>query len=273
MAKGKPVELSSGLSFPTKKAATEYFRAMRARYELGERLNEEDSCHMAALLERHPGYEIKVGCGVKCFVVDRSPEYGTPCFRLIRHDGSSTDFSWVRCVDGELPSHAQEVHAAFRHAVRYDCWRVRDRIIADHKSADGLIPCAVSGELVRPDDCRLDHRPPMTFQVLVATFLQANNIRYEDVALTPEHDNQEVAEVIDAGLVERFRRFHAGVAQLDLVEKGTHAKQYHVYRLKPTRARIVLDDVPAYEEPRRRVIEEDINLEELIGGKIGAAQS
>lgn len=47
-------------------------------------------------------------------------EHGTQCFRIIRTDGSGTDFSYPHCISQRPPSRKQEVAQALRRTVRFD---------------------------------------------------------------------------------------------------------------------------------------------------------
>src|SRR5688572_18645583 len=98
MPRGNPVELATR-SFANQGLATSYFKDMLGRYRPGERVNETDSLDLAALLERHDEYAAKVGSGVHHFEVMMT-EHGTPCFRIVRTDGTGTDFSFRHCVTG-----------------------------------------------------------------------------------------------------------------------------------------------------------------------------
>lgn len=76
---------------------------MLNRYRPGERVSDEDGLDVAALLERHTEYIAKVGCGVSHFQVMMT-EHGTQCFRIIRTDGSGTDFSYPHCIPRDRPA-------------------------------------------------------------------------------------------------------------------------------------------------------------------------
>jgi len=115
--RSKPVELAIR-SFEKQGDATAFFKAMLNRYRPGERVNDDDALDVAALLERHTGYVTKVGSGVSHFQVVMT-EHGTQCFRIIRTDGSGTDFSYPHCITQRAPSRKQEVSQAFRRAVRF----------------------------------------------------------------------------------------------------------------------------------------------------------
>jgi hypothetical protein len=92
----KSIDLGS-LSFPTQKAATQFFGKMLYRYRPGDLVSEEDAQHLAALLARHTEHEEKVGCGVDHFEVVWA-DYGTQCFHVVRRDGTARNFSYHHCI-------------------------------------------------------------------------------------------------------------------------------------------------------------------------------
>lgn len=98
MPRGKPVVLDTR-SFSNKKEATEFFRTMLYRYKPKQRVSDQDARDLAALLKRHSEYDEKVGTGISHFEV-MNADYGTQCFRIIRLDGTGTDFSFIHCITG-----------------------------------------------------------------------------------------------------------------------------------------------------------------------------
>lgn len=233
MGRSKPVELATRV-FEKQGDAAAFFKSMLNRYRPNERVSDEDCLDLTALLERHTEYPAKVGCGVSHFEVMMT-EHGTPCFRIIRMDGGGTDFSYLHCIAQRAPSRKQEVSQAFRRAVRFDLYRARDAFFAAHVSADGQVSCAVTGERIARDAGHMDHRPPMTFEVIVTTFLASRGMSLTDVPLTMGHDNQVSPEVTDEVLGEAFRSYHTAVAQLDFVKKTVNLAQASRHRLKPGR--------------------------------------
>ena len=236
MPRGKPVDLDT-LSFATQGEAIAYFKDMLSRYRPGERVGENDSLDLGSLLERHDEYAAKVGAGVDHFEVMMT-EHGTPCFRIVRRDGSGTDFSYPHCVRGHPPSRKQEVSQAFRRAVRFDLYAARDRFYKEHKGADGLIVCAATGERIAADQGHMDHRPPMTFEVIVTTFLEGRGLGFENVPITSGQDEQVSPELTDVALGEAFRGYHARVARLDFVQSKVNLAQSARERVRPTRVRM-----------------------------------
>lgn len=231
--RSKPVELATR-SFEKQGDATAFFKAMLHRYHAGERVSVEDGLDVAALLERHTEYVAKVGCGVSHFEVMMTV-HGTQCFRIIRTDGSGTDFSYPHCISQRPPSRKQEVAQAFRRAVRFDLYRARDDFFATHGGSDSLVSCAVTGERISRDEAHMDHRPPMTFEVIVTTFLCGRGLSLDDVPLTIGKDDQVSPEVTDSTLCEAFRAYHAGIARLDLVRNIVNLAQAGKHRLRDSR--------------------------------------
>jgi hypothetical protein len=233
MARRKPVELATH-TFNTQEEASAFFKAMLNRYKPGDRVLAEDYLDLAALLERHTEYVAKVGCGVSHFEVVMT-EHGTQCFRIVRVDGTGTDFSYRRCISQRAPSRKQEVSQAFRRAVRFDLYNARDAFFAEHIDAEGLVACAATGERISRDQAHMDHRPPMTFEVIVTTFLCSRGLSLGDVPLTTGQDDQVSPEVTDDNMVKAFRAYHAKVAQLDFVKNTVNLAEGSRHRLKAGR--------------------------------------
>ena len=101
------------LQFKTKKAAKDFFKAMLARYKDGEDINEDDSSHLYNLIERHPEESQKIGSGIRKFYRDKTEKW-TSCFWLKRHDASTTEFSYISCVDAK----GKSIHQEFSEACR-----------------------------------------------------------------------------------------------------------------------------------------------------------
>ena len=234
--RSKPVELATR-SFEKQGDATAFFKAMLNRYRPGERVSDEDGLDLAALLERHTEYVAKVGCGISHFQVMMTGQ-GTQCFRIIRKDGSGTDFSYLHCISQRPPSRKQEVAQAFRRAVRFDLYKARDDFFTTHGGSDGLVSCAVTDERISRDEAHMDHRPPMTFEVIVVTFLCGRGLSLDNVPLTTGKDDQFSPEVTDCHLSEDFRVYHARVAKLDLVKSSVNLAQAGRHRLKDSRIKL-----------------------------------
>lgn len=100
-----------GLSFSTKAAAAEHFRAMLYRYGVGARISEPDTTELGWLLERNSEFRDKLGAGHFSL---RNALYGRRYFDILRQNGSNTDFSFHSCLDGKARSARSEALTALR---------------------------------------------------------------------------------------------------------------------------------------------------------------
>jgi len=229
----KRVELETQ-TFPNQKQAREFFKAILYRHEIGSVIPDPDHSDLAALLLRHPEALSKIGSGVSHFTVMKAIQ-GTQCFCLHRTDGSSTDFSMGSCITGKGPTRFQELSQAFRGSVSSDIHARRDALFAKFGS-DGTIACAVTGELISRDQGHMDHRPPMTFQVIVRTFLAANQLDVENIAISDSRDNQFTATLEAPEVAKKFKDFHDSVANLDFVAKTINLAQSSKHRIRSARS-------------------------------------
>ena len=237
MARGKPVEIATR-SFENQSKATDFFKEMLGRYKAGDKVNPDDSLNLSALLERHDEYPQKVGCGVDHFEV-MATEHGTNCFRIVRTDGSGTDFSYRHCITQRPPTRKQEVSQAFRRAVQLDLYAARDKFFSDNRGPDGKVTCAVSKERIGRDEAHMDHRPPMTFEVIVTTFLEGRGMSLDQVPITSGQDEQVSPEITDSALAKAFQSYHARVARLDIVRNTVNLSQAARHRIKDGRVSLV----------------------------------
>jgi hypothetical protein len=200
-------------SFRTKTEELAYCKAMLARYRDGETINEEDSRFLLSLLQRHPEARQKIGPGVKRFFRDRTTK-GTSCFWVERGNGIPTDFSYKSCVNGKGKTLEQEFAEACREAVQPDLDAAKKAHFEQHGNADGKVPCEVTGELVAIYESHLDHQKPMTFEVIVRTFVTANKLTIRPEMLSISGDAQFVTTFADVDLRQKFREYHNSVADL-----------------------------------------------------------
>lgn len=81
----------------TKLALEVRVRGLLHQAQLGVELDASDQAFMTDLLRRHPEAEKKIGPGIRAVRVTTS-KYGNRCFEAIRVDGTSTDFSYLKCL-------------------------------------------------------------------------------------------------------------------------------------------------------------------------------
>lgn len=71
------------------------------RHALESKLNKEEQALVQDLLQQgHHRAEEKIGCGVKHIKVGAHPDHPeSRCFHLVRTDGTTTDFSYRKCIE------------------------------------------------------------------------------------------------------------------------------------------------------------------------------
>lgn len=237
MAKKQPVEIATR-TFGSKAEAMEFFKAMLNRYKPDDRVNEVDALDLAAVLERHPEFHQKVGCGVDHFEVMLTEEYRTQCFRIVRTNGKGTDFSYGACVSGKAPTRKQEVSAALRRVVQHDLYTACDEFFAENQDAVGTVTCAVTKERITRSEAHIDHLPPLTFEAMVSAFLAAHGMTVDDVPLTVGEDDQTIPEITDKDFAEKFRVYHNMLGKVDVVKKNVNLSQASRNRIRAARLQL-----------------------------------
>lgn len=91
----KPVRIGN-LQFERKGDVTEFFRSMLYKYELGDKVSDDDAKILAEMVAMHPEAAEKIGCGIQSFSV-RTADFNTRCFWINRTDGSTEKFSFRAC--------------------------------------------------------------------------------------------------------------------------------------------------------------------------------
>lgn len=194
----KPIIIGNK-EFKFQKDAIEFFKEMLNSNRANKTIEGEDQDLLLALLERHPEAAHKIGVGVKRFY--KAPtEMGTSCFWIERTDGSKTDFSYITAVKAKGKSLYQEFAEACRNAVRADLVNTKELFFNEHADKDGKVECEITGEKISIYESHLDHKKPLTFQVLVNTFIAANNITLSKEMLSTSQDEQFETEFLDQNI-------------------------------------------------------------------------
>lgn len=212
----QPVVLN-GIEFKFQKDAIEHFKNMLERYRNGQTIAGDDRDMLLALLERHPQADKKIGCGVKRLYKDRT-DMPTSCFWIERTDGSRTDFSYRTAISAKEKSLDREFLEACRAAVQDDMQLTKKRYFEKCADRDKKVECDITGDKVAISESHLDHKKPLTFQVIVNTFICANDIEIKPEMLLMSQDAQFQTTMIDRQLKDKFRRYHHKVAQLRVIK-------------------------------------------------------
>jgi hypothetical protein len=221
------------LSFRTRRAAIEHFRRMLHRYDLNERVSEQDAIELRWLLDRHHEREQKVGRGIDYFVVRRNPEYPTQCgFFIVRADGAGTDLSYLKCIDGKAPAPMLEAKWAMRAEVRDDIRGAKQKYFDERADEHGQVKCPSSGKLITIEEADADRAPPRTFDTLALAFLEARGIKADATFVTPSTDNQYEPRMVDRELAAAWLAYHHKLSAIRVVARGEYLTRGHESKVK-----------------------------------------
>lgn len=226
------------LQFTSKKAAKTYFGEMLRRHNPRTPIPEPDASELAALLQRHHESKEKIGSGIDHFEVRLNPPYNTFGFHVVRTDGTATDFSYLKCVDG-APSPLAEAKRAMREEVRDDILQAKRAYFAEHADADGRIRCVATGAPISIEQADADHVAPWYFDVLATSFIRARGIDLTGF-VTPAADNQYVPRIADRVLAGEWREFHHELAGLRIISRAENCARSQDARLNPGECQILL---------------------------------
>ena len=212
----QPIVLN-GIEFKSQKDAIEHFKNMLEGYRNGQSITGDARDMLLALLERHPEADKKIGCGVKRLYKDRT-DMPTSCFWIERTDGSRTDFSYLTAISAKVKSLDQEFLEACRAAVQHELWVTKEKHFEKFADQDGKVECDITGDKVARKESHLDHEKPLTFEVIVKTFIGANDIEIKPEMLLMSQDAQFQTTMIDQELKDKFRRYHYKMAKLRVIK-------------------------------------------------------
>jgi hypothetical protein len=205
------------LTFATKKAAKEFFKEMLNRYNDYETVDETDAEYLHSLIERHPEAKGKIGSGIDKFY-KATTDKGTSCFWLERKDSSTSDFSYISCVDAKSKSLYQEFAEACRAAVQPDLHQAKVEHFEKHGDSESKVPCDITGEMISWEEAHLDHKKPITFQVIVRTFVTAYDIEISPEMLSMVQDAQFTTTFVDKELERKFKAYHHKISDLRVIK-------------------------------------------------------
>lgn len=212
----KPIAFGN-YQFNTKRSATEEARRRISQYEAGDRLCLEDELFFASLFTLHSEYEKKKGAGIDYIQVERD-FHNNRCLYIHRVDGSSTDCSWVHCI--QPASKKTIVSMAFRRAVK--------DIVMRYKSdkLDDVDVCPVLGIKLTHDNSHVSYLTP-SFGELLKDFLREHRIDIESVGLTnpKPNDTDQRGQLVDPKLLEDWRCYHQRNATLQLLSAEANLRR------------------------------------------------
>jgi hypothetical protein len=153
--------------------------------------------------------------------LNKADGWSSPGFWVVRTDGTATDFSYVKAVDGNPKPQSQEFYDACHNAVSRDLLHMKQRQFDHFANADGEIECDLTGGLVVYADAILSHASP-TFGTIVNDFRKSKGweIEFPPGTLTFSQDAQLSTHFADDALGREFKDHHHDIAVLRIVAKS-----------------------------------------------------
>jgi len=215
----------NGQTFATKSAAITFFRQMLGRYEVGQSVIESDRLILIDLLARHRHAENLLSRPIVGFRIANGHMYGRGVrrFEIIREDGSSDSFSYLKCIAPPADPHFQDVVWAMRVEVIEQTRRFHYQAFQGRST----IPCGITGVSVRMEGSQVDHADPLSFRTLVAGFLQAQGLRVSEILVTAEGrlNNCSAKYMADRELAKKWQDYHQEFARLRVTSKVANLRQ------------------------------------------------
>jgi len=209
--------------FKTKKEITEFIRHMILKYKDNELLSDQDFAFIYEILLLHEEANIKIGPGVSSIWIQTNQNTGygkTRGFWLKRTDGSITDFSWTKCVNTPKDSHKRDFLRACRTAIEPQIKEFRKKIFKINFN----VFCPVTGELLFPHTCHIDHEAPMTFERIVSDFIVEKNIDIKTVKINEPKDGDIKTYFSDINFEKLFYDFHREKAVIQAISKQANLR-------------------------------------------------
>ncbi|MBX7225532.1 MAG: DCL family protein [Chitinophagales bacterium] len=209
----KPIKIGE-IEFDTKKDALIYYKTILNAYDLGKELNTTDFNKIMSLLETHPRVKEKIGVGIDKVRVAKV-QFNTKSFELVRTDGSTAFFSYIKRINAPKTNFTKFSEAC-RQAIQDDLRSVKLEYFEKH-SKNGQVKCQESKELAKYSELYIDHRQPNTFSVIVDRFVELNSIDIEKIEYILVDGGPN--ELKDEKLKQEFRKYHKDKANLRIVKK------------------------------------------------------
>lgn len=186
-------------------------------------VSDVDSDFLYGLFLHHDEWAEKAGEGVKGISTQMTP-HGTRCFMIRRHCDTEIDISFSHSIKlipstrarQRQPQKLLDFRAAARTAITEQIRLFRDQNLI------GAVSCPVTGESVGRYSVAVDHTAPDTFDWLLFSFCQANQINPIGVVVASR--NGVVAVLGDTNLRMAWEDYHLKHAKLRILSKTGNLK-------------------------------------------------
>lgn len=199
-------------SFPTKKAVTDYVRAVRDKTTIGQAITDPV---VLRLLSQHPQWTEKSEGMDRVTTGLLQGHPSAPARKeilLLRSDGRVVDISWSKLIprlqkDGQLCHLAPAIEHLneLRIAARFE---VEDQLKAKRKKG-----------------YELDHSHPKTFERILHDWVVMTGLCLHDIGIESSHGSTVSRWFVNRGLASSWCAYHQNNAELVLRTKKEHNAQ------------------------------------------------
>jgi hypothetical protein len=234
------------ITYTSKKAALEFYRKILNKYEVNNSISDLDFSYLIDLFNYSP-FNIKdplekdiknsedgdnVIFEIDDIVVNYHPIYKkTKCFYFIV-DEENWLFSYISAINGSI-SEEQLFCISCRNAVKEV---LRNFKIEMFKKRP--VKCAITKKNVEWENCHVDHKSPMTFSVIVKTFLKSFNIEISNIDFSYEDSFWHFNNL---DFKNKFIEYHNKVALLRIISSEENLKLAAKARIKPSKNDYILN--------------------------------
>jgi hypothetical protein len=171
---------------------------------------DSDKEFLMNLFTMHPSFEQKKGDGIKDIKIKRTI-YGNNCFYIERTDGSGTDISYLKCINGR-PTKISEIKKACRTAIRSEVVKIKNSVNY------GIDTCQFTGEVLNENNTHIDHYN-LKFNEVVNNWLKLKDVEFLASKLNNKKDNEVEVFFIDENIIADFLEYHNKNTHLRAVSK------------------------------------------------------
>jgi len=153
------------------------------------------------ILEHHPEFNKKEKCGIEDIFIKKTI-YNNNGFFIRRLDGTITDFSYLKCINGS--NKLQEIKSMFRSAIRPQIVSFKYSIF----NSDNEVICPITKKKLNNNNCHVDHYKP-TFNQLFKKFIKEEGVDLNKLEVGGQNkDNSMNYYFLDKKLEKNWYDFH-----------------------------------------------------------------
>ncbi len=191
-------------------------KAILHHYADNESLSKEDFDFILDVFKLHPNFKNKNGLGIQSIYTKTNSIYrNVREFWIVRSDGSETDFSYMKCLNGDS-SNREKFLKACRIAVEPYTMAFKNSFFSEKKIAR----CPITGETISFCSSHVDHQSPNTFYKLVSDFIAEMKIDSEEISFVGSgQDGLCQITFQDKTLEKAWVDYHNKNAQLQVISQ------------------------------------------------------